>query len=136
LVDLNLRGAQLRLSWTLYCGAHQDCWSARDPSLSNASASSRGSTVIACSESAPVTQRYEDDSCDATVRQERQTLQKLLIGLNHVGARRLYILDPAQGERMCEREGLAMGAEGHGSSPRLTVRPMVKRCCGTAAALG
>src|SRR5437764_131440 len=57
-----------------------------------------------------VTQGDEDDGCHAAVSQERQPLQELLVGLNRVGARRLDILDPAQGERMREHEGLAMGA--------------------------
>jgi len=57
-----------------------------------------------------VTQGDEDDGCDASVSQERQTFQEFLVGLNRVGAWRLDILDPAQGERMCKREGLAMGA--------------------------
>src|SRR5215203_237582 len=73
-----------------------------------------------------VTQGHEDDGCHASVGQERQPLQKFLVSLNRVGARCLHILNPAQGERMRKREDLAMCAEGHGSSPRLTGWPMVK----------
>ena len=57
-------------------------------------------------------ERQEDHRRDAAVRHERQALDRLLVSLDHVGAGRLRLVDPAQPERLREGDGLAFGAQG------------------------